>query len=187
LFIKPEGRILEGRQIPKEPIMTTDDLKKIFLGPTLFRIDTVLSPRLIPVLYATGLAALLLWAVTHLFATFGRNFGDGLWGLLEIAVFGLLGLLLLRVLCEVLMVFFKANETVARTVSLSRISTSLIDEVKDAISDIAEEEDYVTPATEPAPQSTEPSTEVDVVPQMPSGRPGVRRTAKRTPPGTIEE
>ena len=165
--------------------MTSDDLKKIFLRPTLFRIDTILSPRLIPVLYATGLASLLLWAVTHLFATFGRNFGDGLWGLLEIAVFGLLGLLVLRVVCEVLLVFFKANETVARTVSLSRISTSLIEEVKDAITDIAEEEDaadYVTPATEPAPRATEPTTEVDLVPQIPSGRPAVRRTAKRTPP-----
>lgn len=164
--------------------MTSDDLKKIFLGPTLFRLDTILSPRLVPVLYATGLAALLLWAVIHLFATFGRNFGDGLWGLLEIAVFGLLGLLVLRVVCELLLVFFKANETVARTVSLSRISTSLIEEVKDAISDIAEEEqdeeDYVTPATEPVPQPTEPTTAIDVVPQMP--RPGVRRTAKRTPP-----
>lgn len=163
--------------------MTSDDLKKIFLGSTLFRLDTILSPRLVSVLYATGLAALLLWAVIHLFATFGRNFGDGLWGLLEIAVFGLLGLLVLRVVCEMLLVFFKANETVARTVSLSRISTSLIEEVKDAISDIAEdeadEEDYVTPATEPAPQPTEPTTAIDVVPQMP--RPGVRRTAKRTP------
>lgn len=163
--------------------MNADDLKKIFLGPTLFRLDTILSPRLVPVVYATGLAALLLWAVKHLFATFGRNFGDGLWGLLEIAVFGLLGLLVLRVVCELLLVFFKANETVARTVSLSRISTSLMEEVKDAISEIAEdEEDYVTPATEPAPQSTEPSTAVDVVPQMP--RPTVRRTAKRTPPAT---
>ena len=66
--------------------MTLDDLKRIFLGPTLFRLDTILSPRLVPVLYAAGLLALLLWAVGHLFATFGRNFGDGLWGLLEIAV-----------------------------------------------------------------------------------------------------
>ena len=40
--------------------MTSDDLKRIFLGPTLFRLDTVLSPRLIPVLYVTGLATLLL-------------------------------------------------------------------------------------------------------------------------------
>lgn len=168
--------------------MTSDDLKKIFLGPTLFRIDSILSPRLIPILYATGLASLLLWAVTHLFATFGRNFGDGLWGLLEIAVYGLLGLLLLRVVCEVLLVLFKANETAAKTVSLSRISTSLIEDVKDAISDIADEaeedEGYVTPATEPPPQSTEPSTAVDHVPPLPSGRPALKRTAKRTPPGT---
>ena len=156
--------------------MTSDDLKKIFLGPTLFRVDTLLGSRMVPVLYATGLAALLLWAVTHLFATFGRTFGDGLWGLLEIAVFGLLGLLVLRAVCEGLLVFFKANETVVKTVSLSRLSNSLLDDVKDAIGDIAEdEEDYPASASEPA---------ANVVSEAPTSRPAVRRTAKRTPPGT---
>ena len=53
--------------------MTTDDLKRIFLGPTLFRLDTILSPRLVPVLYLTGLAAILIWAVQHLFAAFGSR------------------------------------------------------------------------------------------------------------------
>ena len=119
--------------------MTGDDLKRIFLGTTLFRIDTILGSRLVPILYATGLASLLLWAVTHLFATFGRNFGDGLWGLLEIVVFGLLGLLALRIVCEVLLVFFKLNDSTAREVGLSRVSSSLADDVRDAISDIAAE------------------------------------------------
>lgn len=148
--------------------MTLDDLKKIFLSPTLFRLETILAPRLVPLLYATGLAALLLWAVTHLFLTFGRNFGDGLWGLLEIAVFGLFGLVVLRVICEVLLVFFKANDTVVRTVSLSRISTSLIDEVRDAIHDIAADEDA---------RSTD--VDGDILPPEPSA--GARRTARRTP------
>jgi len=148
--------------------MTLDDLRKIFLSPTLFRLETILSPRLVPVIYATGLAALLLWAVGHLFASFGRNFGDGLWGLLEIAVFGSLFLLLLRVVCEVLLVFFKVHETAARTVSLSRVPTSLIDEVKDAIHDIAEDDDHY--------EDGEPST--DVVATTPTPR----RTAKRSPP-----
>jgi hypothetical protein len=147
--------------------MTGDDLKKIFLGTTLFRLDTILAPRLVPILYASGLGALLLWAVTHLFATFGRNFGDGLWGLLEIVVFGLLGLVALRIACEVLMVFFKAHETAARTVSLSRISSSLVDEVKDAISEIADEEDAAAASENLPSVSTTPT---------------VRRTAKRTPP-----
>ena len=126
--------------------MTGDDLRRIFLGRTLFRLDTIVGPRLVPVLYLIGLAALLLWSVTHLFATFGRNFGDGLWGLLEIAVFGLLGLLVLRMACEVLLVFFKANETATRTVNLSRISTSLIEEVREALSEIADEEDDIADA-----------------------------------------
>lgn len=151
--------------------MTLDDLKKIFLSPTLFRLDTLLSPRLVPVLYATGLASLLLWAVIHLFSTFGRTFGDGLWGLLEIAVFGLFGLVVLRMVCEFLLVFFKVNETATRAVSISLISTSLLDEVKDAISDIADD------TTEP--ETTEVSA-AEIVESTP--RPAVRRTAKRTPP-----
>lgn len=150
--------------------MTLDDLKKIFLSPTLFRLETILSPRLVPVLYVTGLAALLLWSVGHLFVSFGRNFGDGLWGILEIAVYGALFLIALRIVCEVLLVFFKANETVTRTVSLSRVPTSLIDEVRDAIHDIAEEEPYEDETSEGA--ATEPTS------------PAVRRTARRTPPTT---
>jgi hypothetical protein len=156
--------------------MTLEDLKKIFLSPTLFRLDTILSPRLVPVLYASGLAALLLWAVTHLFATFGRTFGDGLWGILEIGVFGLLGLIVLRIVCEVLLVFFKANETVTKTVSLSLISTSLLDEVRDAISDIAEDADE--------PEDIENITRAsgaETMPDVVAGRPSVKRTAKRSP------
>jgi hypothetical protein len=152
--------------------MTSDDLKRIFLGPTLFRLDTVLSPRLIPVLYVTGLATLLLWAVTHLFDTFARNFGDGLWGLLEIVVFGGFGLVVLRVVCEALLVFFKAHEEATDSVSRSRISSTLLDEVRDAIHDIADEEDdedLISPATVPLPDETGAS------PRTP------RRTARRTP------
>lgn len=148
--------------------MTLEDLKKIFLGPTLFRLDTILSPKLVPLLYAVGLAALLLWAVIHLFATFGRNFGDGLWGLLEIAVFGTLALLALRVICEFLLVYFKSNETVVRAVSLSRAHNSLVDEVRDAIHDIAVDVEEVDPLAEHA----------DDLP------PAARRTARRSPKTT---
>lgn len=148
--------------------MTLDDLKKIFLSPTLFRLETILSPRLVPIFYALGLAALLLWAVIHLFATFGRNFGDGLWGLLEIAVFGLFALLALRIVCEVLLVFFKQHETVSKAVSLSLISSSLLDEVRDAIHDIAEDE-------------PDPVNDEQIIRQVPATRPAVKRSARRSP------
>src|SRR5690606_4104489 len=93
-----------------------------------------------------------------------------------IAVFGLLGLLLLRALCEWLLVYFKVNETAVKAVSLSRFSASLLDEVKDAISDIAEEEeaDRSTPAGSAAAETATPAA---------ASRPAVRRTAKRTPTG----
>jgi hypothetical protein len=152
--------------------MTSDDLRRIFFGPTLFRLDTILSPRLVPVLYATGLGTLLLWAVAHLFATFGSSFGNGLWGLLEIVVYGAFGLVALRVACEALLVYFKANEVATDSVSRTRISSTLLEEVRDAIHDIADEEedeDLITPATVPLP---------DVESSQPRGP---RRTARRTP------
>jgi hypothetical protein len=158
--------------------MTSDDLKRIFLGPTLFRLDTILSPRLVPVLYLTGLGAILIWAVQHLFATFGSSFGNGLWGLLEIVVFGAFFLVVLRVACEALLVFFKANEAATESVSRTRIASSLLDDVRDAIEDIAGEdedvdpEDLITPATVPLP-------DIDA-PRPPPPR-GPRRTARRTP------
>lgn len=153
--------------------MTTDDLKRIFLGPTLFRLDTILSPRLVPVLYLTGLATLLLWAVSHLFASFGSSFGNGLWGLLEIVVFGAFGLVVLRVVCEALLVWFKTNEVSTDSVSRTRISSTLLEEVRDAIRDIADEEDDDEDAIIPA---TVPPPDVEInAPRKP------RRTARRTP------
>ena len=155
--------------------MTSDDLKRIFLGPTLFRLDTILSPRIVPILYATGLGALLIWAVNHLFATFGANFGNGLWGLLEIVVYGAFGLVLLRIVCEMMLVYFKEHEHAVDDVSRSRISSTLLEEVRDAIRDIADEEedvdidDLITPATVPTP-------DMEITPPS---RP--RRTARRTP------
>jgi len=190
--------------------MTLDDLKRLFTRQTLFRLDAVLSPRLVPILYALGLAGLLLWVVRHLFASFSTGFGNGLWGLLEIAVFGLLMLLALRILCEALLVWFKAHENAGDTVNRSRYSASLLDEVREAIRDLAEEDEddfaeadeYVVPATDPPPyypDGTPPkSTETPATPEPAKSEPAkpestaeassettkpktVRRTARRTP------
>ena len=75
--------------------------------------------------------------------------------------------IVLRIACEVLLVFFKANEAATRTVAVSRLSGSLMDEVRDAIHDIAEDaaaDDY-----------TETEVEDEITPSR-------RRSARRTPP-----
>jgi hypothetical protein len=156
--------------------MTSDDLKRIFLGPTLFRLDTLLSPRLVPVVYVTGLGAILIWAIKHLFATFGTNFGEGLWGLLEIAVFGAFMLVVLRAACEALLVYFKAHEEAADAVSRTRISSSLLEDVRDAIHDIADDDDEIVDVDDLITPATVPAPDVEITPPR-----GPRRTARRTP------
>ncbi|MEO8684447.1 MAG: DUF4282 domain-containing protein [Devosia sp.] len=174
--------------------MTLDDLKRLFTRQTLFKLDSILSPKLVPILYALGLCAILLWAVNHLFFTFGYGFGTGLWGLLEIAVFGLLSWILLRIGCEALLVYFKTHEVSGDSVNRSRFSTSLLDEVRDAIRDLAEEgedpdyaeaDEYITPATEPGPFYAQPSPPASSA-RGPATEPGEvvrpKRTARRSPP-----
>lgn len=181
--------------------MTLDDLKRLFTRQTLFRLDAILSPKLVPILYALGLAGILLWAVSHLFWSFGFGFGNGLWGLLEIVVFGLLSFVGLRILCEALLVWFKTHEQSGDTVNRTRYSTSLLDEVRDAIRDLAEEgsetdyaeaDEYITPATEPAPYvpPTPQAPHTPDLPRAPATNSGEvfakpRRTAKRTPPPKV--
>lgn len=154
----------------KDHDMIWDDIKRLLSGPTLFRLDTILSPHLVPILYLAGLASLLLWSVSHIFWRFGGGFGDGLWGVLEVVVFGLLGTILLRMLCEVLLIFFKAHEGPTDSVRQSRVPATLMEDVEEAIHDLAngDDSDDITPATEPAPHLGDEPVRL-------------HRTARRTP------
>jgi len=168
--------------------MFWEDLRKLLSGPLLYRLDGLIGAKLVPVLYALGLAAIGLWSVDHLFASFAFNFGQGLWGILEILVYAPLWLVALRIACEIILVFFRANEAAAAAVSRSRRRTSLLDEVGDAIHDLAEnDEDDIAPATDPTPFTGSSSVgtgrsgaPVDVDPPIKGTLP--RRAARRTPP-----
>ncbi len=145
--------------------MTLDDFKHLATGSVLFSLDRIIAPRLVNIFYLLGLAALALWAISHLFATFSFGFGSGLWGLLEIVVFGLLGFVVLRIVCETLIVFFKANERAAKSATqTSSSSSTLIDEVRDAIEELAERDEEsdsdaaALPAGSSATGSAKPSS-----------------------------
>lgn len=158
--------------------MTLDDLKKLATGSLLFSLDRIIAPRLINIFYLLGLAALVLWAINHLFFSFSLGFGGGLWGLLEIAVFGLLAFVILRIVCEAAIIFFKSNESVAKAANKTRPATSIIDDVRDAIEDLAEQQDKPVVTAKPSRAAApKPRT-------MAAKSPAPRRTAKRTPPAT---
>lgn len=175
--------------------MTSNDWKRLLLGPTLFRLDTIVSPALVPILYAVGLLAILVWAIDHLFFMFATGIANGLWGIVEIAVFGLLAMVVLRIACEVALVFFKAHEAEAQSVSRNRVGTTLLEEVKDALHDLAEADEEEITIAEPvhrppapvagAPKPAAPArpaeSEPTAMPTVPAKRTPVRRTARRSP------
>jgi hypothetical protein len=130
--------------------MFWDDLIKMLSGPAIYRLDSLIGQKLAPLLYVSGLAGIVLWAVSHLVASFEIGFAQGLWGILEILVYGALALVLLRVLCEVVLVFFASREASAVGIDRGRRPGSLIEEVGDAIRELAEDDD-IMPATDPAP------------------------------------
>lgn len=136
--------------------MTLEYLKKLFTKNILFSLDRIISPKLVNILYLLGLFSIVLWAISHLFSTFSFGFGAGLWGLVEIAIFSLLGFVILRIICEAIIVFFKANEEVAEAATPPKVPVSLIDEVREAIEELAEDEPtYKIPneqSSAPSPQ-----------------------------------
>jgi hypothetical protein len=112
--------------------------------------------------------------VEHLFASFAYNFGQGLWGILEIIVYGPLWLIALRIISDVLLVYFKAHEASAGAVNRGRAGNSLLEDVGDAIHDLASDDDNsVAPATDTTPLAS--------TIEGAAGRSALRRTAKRTP------
>lgn len=163
--------------------MVWDDLKKLFTSTTLVRLDTVLGARLVPLLFALGLCAIGLWAIYHLFASFAFNFGQGLWGIVEIIVYVPLAIIALRLVCEMLQIYFRVHESAAAAVNRGRISRPLIDEVGDAIHDLADaDDDEIYPTTETASSRDAPGDD-DIKDTKPARRgPVVKRTAKRSPP-----
>lgn len=164
--------------------MTLEDIKKLATGSLLFSLNRIISPRLINILYFLGLATIVLWAISHFFATFSYGFGSGLWGLLEIAVFGLLGFVVLRIACEAIIVFFRANEKFADVAPSSKGNNTLIDEVRDAIEELAEEDDEPVALQAPKASVSSKSTSSRAAASKPAATKAKspRRTAKRTPP-----
>lgn len=120
--------------------MTPDDMKKLATSGTIFNLDRMIAPKIIKLLYLLGLGTIALWSINHLFATFADSFGSGLWGLLEVGIFGLGGFVALRVLCETLLVFFKKNEKLVEIQQPARPALSIFDDVKDALEELAEDD-----------------------------------------------
>lgn len=120
--------------------MTLDDLKKLATSGTIFNLDRMIAPKIIKLLYLLGLGGIGLWAIRHLFGSFAESFGAGIWGVLEIGIVGLGSFVLLRVVCETLLVFFKKNEEHITLASSARPAMSIFDDVKDALEELADDD-----------------------------------------------
>lgn len=133
--------------------MNTDDMKKLATSGTIFNLDRMIAPKIIKLLYLLGLGMIALWSINHLFATFADSFGSGLWGILEVGIFGLGAFVALRVACETLLVFFKKNEKLIEVQQPVRPAFSIFDDVKGALEELAEDDvsEEVEALPEPKP------------------------------------
>ncbi len=125
--------------------MTPDDIGRVASRSLFLSLEHIAAPRLIKFFYVLGLAAIALWAISHFFYAFAFGFAEGLWGIIEILVFGLLMITGLRIVCEAGIVFFKAHEPASSGRQAASGHASLMDEVRGAIEDLAGEDDDYDP------------------------------------------
>lgn len=167
--------------------MKIDDIKKLATGPILFDLNRIIAPRLVTILYLLGLAGILLWAVNHFFYSFRFGVGTGLWGMVEIVVFGLLSLVILRIVCEAVIVYFRSHSAETTASTQIRSNASLIDDVRDAIEDLADEEPDDTPvparpaSPTPPPAAPNPATPTPPAPPTAPAESGTVTPADEKP------
>jgi hypothetical protein len=162
--------------------MFWDELWKLVSGSTLYRLDALIGGKLVPLLYGLGMAAIGLWAVDHLFASFAFNFGQGLWGVLEVLIYGALWFVALRIVCEAILVFFRSHDDSVAAVNRSRGRNTLAEDIGDAIRDLADTDNSGTSTGDEDAFTGSPDGNLDIDPPIRGTVP--RRTAKRTPPKT---
>jgi hypothetical protein len=132
--------------------MNWEDLRRFVSSTQLYRLDSLIGARLVPVLYGLGIAAIALWSIAHLVEGFAFAIADGLWAILEIIVFAPLSLVALRIVAEVTLVYFKAHESEVIAVDKSRGRNTLLEDIGDAIRDLAEDDKLPT-KRDPGPVS----------------------------------
>lgn len=88
--------------------MQFETLIKLATSRILFDLKKPISKKLVPLFYFLGLATIVLMAISHIFYTFRFGFGNGLWGLIEVAVFGAFAIIALRIVSDFINVYFSA-------------------------------------------------------------------------------
>ncbi len=115
-------------------------LKKIILGNILFSFDRIITPKLVHILYFLVLIAIALTAISHFFSALSLGLGAILWALVEILVFSLIAFVLLRIFCEMIIIYFHKNKQIVEQITKPKVTISLLDEVKEAIEELAQDE-----------------------------------------------
>ncbi len=114
-------------------------LKKIILG-NLFSLNRIIAPKLVHILYFLVLIAIALVAISRFFGALSLGFGAVLWAFFEILVFSLIAFVLLRIFCEMIIIYFHKNKQIVEQITRPKVRVSLLDEVKEAIEELAQDE-----------------------------------------------
>jgi len=166
-----------------------DDLKKFATSTLLFSLDRIIGPRLFTLAYLAGLATIVLLAMNHLVFSFSFGFGNGIWGLLEIAVMAPLAVLVLRIVCEAGILFFKNNQETSDKFNRDdglQSAPNLIEDVREAIEELANQDQETTPTPKaakekPASKLSNAKTGAGHARKTPAARKTPGRTARRKP------
>lgn len=143
-------------------------------------LDRLGGKGLVKGFYTVGLVAIGLWVVDHFFMAFSGGFFAGIWGLVEIAVFGLFMLVALRLISEALIVHFTDHENAEQSaLTPATVPASLVDELRDAIEQLGGDDE--TEESEDSAPPAEPAATPTPAAQTPAKKaPAKRAPAKKT-------
>lgn len=171
-----------------------------FANTVLFNLNTFITPQIIKIFYLVGMGTIALRLLQAIIAALSSGFFNGMAGLLAAIATAIFSLLVLRVVVEVIIIYFKNNDALMNMADVDLEDQDIFDDVKDSFNslfpgddddldlDLDEPETPPKPAAKPAatpaaakPKSTraKPATKAK---SAPKAKPATKRATKRTLP-----
>lgn len=164
-----------------------------FANTILFNLNTFITPQIIKIFYLVGMATIGLKFLQAIIAALSTGFFNGIAGILVAVATAIFSFLILRIVVEAIVIYFKNNEALMDIAEKSLEEQDIFDDVKDSFNslfpgdeddldlDLDEPEEPVRRAAKPAATSAKSVRAKPVAKAKPAAKPARKPAAKTKP------
>lgn len=156
-----------------------------FANTILFNLNTFVTPKIVKIFYLVGMGTIVLKFIQAVIFALSIGFFNGLAGILAAGATAIFSFLILRIAAEMIIVFFKNNESLAEMAGGADQENDIFDDVKESFNALFPQDDDMDldlgeqqePAAKPAPKASPAKPAAKTT----RAKPAAKRTTRAKP------